>query len=70
VGLEFFEDGDLSHGSGGDAFILVFEFDFFEGDDPFGVSLSSLEDYTVGSFSDGFDFFVVVHFFNTQLNLI
>jgi hypothetical protein len=70
MGLEFFEDGDFSHGSGWDSFILIFEFDFFEGNDPFGISFSSLEDHTVGSFSNGFNFFVVVHFFNTQLNLI
>jgi hypothetical protein len=70
VGLEFFKDGDFSHGSGWDSLILVFEFDLFEGNDPFGISLSSLEDDTVGSFSNGLKFFVVVHLFNTQLNLI
>lgn len=54
VGLEFLEDGDFSHGGGRDAFILVFEFDLFEGHDPFGVPFTSLEDYTVGSFTNRF----------------
>jgi hypothetical protein len=70
MGLQFFEDGDFSHGSGWDSLILVLKFDLFEGNDLFGISLSSLEDYTIGSLPNGFKFFVVVHFFNTQLNLI
>ena len=31
--IEFFKDGDLSDGGGGDAFLFAFESDFFEGED-------------------------------------
>ena len=31
--IEFFKNGDLSDGGGGDAFLFAFESDFFEGED-------------------------------------
>ena len=35
--VEFLEDGDLSDCGGGDAFLLAFESDFFEGEDLVGL---------------------------------
>lgn len=68
--LEFLEDGDLPHGSGWDALIFVLEFDFFEGDNFLGVSVSSLENDSISALPDRFNSLIVVHIqFTTDLNL-
>jgi hypothetical protein len=52
MGLQFFENGYFPHGSGRYPFILVFQFDFFEGDNFFGGAITSPVDDSIGSFSD------------------
>ena len=55
MGLEFFKDGDFPHGGGWHPFVLVFKFNFLEGDYLLFNVIFSLEDYTVGSFTYFFD---------------
>jgi len=52
VRLQFFEDGDLSHGSGGDSLIFVFEFDLFNCHEILLVEVSGLEDNSVGALAE------------------
>lgn len=60
MGLQFFEDGDFSHGSGGYSFIFIFEFDLFEGDEGIEDGIFGFEDYSIGSLSKPFHSFISV----------
>ena len=58
--LQFFEDGDFSHGGGGYSFILILEFDLFEGDEGIEDGIFGFEDDSIGSFSESLHSFISV----------
>lgn len=60
--LEFFQESDFTDGSRWDSLVLRLESDFLEGKDLTSVSVTCFVDDTVGSFSDDFDFLVLVNF--------
>lgn len=63
VGMWFqlFEDGDLAHSSGRYSLILIFKFDFLDGDEFFGSAIFGAVDHAIGALSDGLKTLEVIH---------
>lgn len=52
VFFEVFEGGDFAEGGGGDAFVLVFKLDVFDGDEGVSFFVFGFVDFSEGAFAD------------------
>ena len=58
---QLLEDGDLAHGSRGDALVIFLYFDLLDGHKLVGVDVLALVDRAVGALADLLELLLVLH---------
>jgi hypothetical protein len=61
VGFELFQNGDLPHGGGGYALILILKLDLLDGNKFLGDAILGSVDNTICSLPNGFKALEVIH---------
>lgn len=68
MGLQFFEDGDLTHGGRGHSFILVLQLDLLDCHVILQDEVTRLEDHTVRTLSESLALLVALLDLNVHLS--